>query len=355
LRVHFFYNRRFAPSNVNRRGTYSRPLRPDYTLIIIPSEITTSDWCEAERIAEEQGRIAYLHFDAKYRIETLVELFGNRDEDPDAEKQMSKTTGRFKRADLYKMHTYNEAIRRTVGSYVLYPGDDPKNTVGENRFERYHEVIPGVGAFAVKPGAAANDEPVGLPFLVGFIRDILSHQLSRFTQSYRVSYWTEATVREPESLYRTRLADFIWTLKPPKDTEILLGFVRNEAGARRCRETATFSCHGVEWKDRAARVPGDATDLQFDPFKADLLAVYTSNRTAPWLAEVKMVKLVSAAERAAETARPVGEMQAAYYYRFELQNFQDISSRDVRTLVEHLPGRTISKPLSDFALCDVVA
>jgi hypothetical protein len=353
LRVHFFYNRRFAPSNVNRSGTYSRPLRPDYTFIIIPSEITTPDWREAERLAEEQGRIAYLHFDAKYRIETLVQLFGNRDEDLDAEKQMSKTTGTFKRADLYKMHTYNEAIRRTVGSYVLYPGDDPKNTEGENRFERYHEVIPGVGAFALKPGAGTDDEPVGLPFLVGFIRDILSHQLSRFTQSYRVSYWTEATVREPKSLYRTKLADFIWTLKPPKDTEILLGFVRNEAEARRCRETATFFCHGVEWKDRAASVPGKATDLQLDPFRVKLLTVYTGNRTAPWLAEVKAVTLISAAERATEIGRPSVEMQAAYYYRFELQNFQDITSRNVRTLVEHRSGHPLSKPLSDFALCDV--
>ena len=29
----------------------------------------------------------------------------------------------YKRGDLLKMHTYNDAIRRTVGSYVLYPGD----------------------------------------------------------------------------------------------------------------------------------------------------------------------------------------------------------------------------------------
>jgi len=26
--------------------------------------------------------------------------------------------------------------------------------------------------------------------MVGFIDDILSHQFSRFTQSYRISYWT---------------------------------------------------------------------------------------------------------------------------------------------------------------------
>src|SRR5262249_7555428 len=151
--------------------------------------------------------------DAKYRIETVLQLFGGADEDFDAEKQMSKATGTFKRADLYKMHTYNEAIRRTVGSYVLYPGTDPMNIEGENRFERYHEIIPGVGAFAVKPGLTAFDEPVGVQLLVGFIRDVLSHQLSRFTQSYRISYWTESTVREPESAYATKEIDFPRTSK----------------------------------------------------------------------------------------------------------------------------------------------
>jgi hypothetical protein len=41
-----------------------------------------------------------------------------------------------------------------------------------------------------KARTAAGEKPAGLPFLVGFIDDILSHQLRRFTQSYRVSYWT---------------------------------------------------------------------------------------------------------------------------------------------------------------------
>ena len=37
---------------------------------------------------------------------------------------------------------------------------------------------------------------MGLPFLVTFLRDILNHQLSRCTRSYRISYWTEDTVKE---------------------------------------------------------------------------------------------------------------------------------------------------------------
>lgn len=354
LWVHFFYNRRFSASEVHQRGTYSRPLRPDYTLVIIPSGLPAANWRGAERLAEQAGTIAYLHFDAKYRIDTLVQLFGERevrDEELDAEKQASKTTGTFKRADLYKMHTYNEAIRRTVGSYVLYPGDDPKNVEGENRFERYHEIIPGVGAFALKPASTADEQPAGLQFLVDFIGDILSHQLSRFTQSHRISYWTESTVAEPASSYGNKRSDFLWTKKPPKDTQILLGFVRSETEAQQCRSAASFFCHGVEWKHWETMTAGASTDLEFDPFRSELLAVYNANKTAPWVAEVSEVKLVRAAERAAETGRPPNEMNAAYYYRFQLKNFQDVEPRNVAGLVKKRPGRPVAHSLSAFALC----
>ena len=43
-------------------------------------------------------------------------------EEVENDKQDS-VTNTYKRGDLLKMHTYNDAIRRTVGSYVLYPGD----------------------------------------------------------------------------------------------------------------------------------------------------------------------------------------------------------------------------------------
>jgi predicted component of viral defense system (DUF524 family) len=354
LRLHFFYNRRFSRSPVEKRGTYSRPLRPDYTLVMIPADILESDWRKAEQIAEEQGKIAYLHFDAKYRVENLLQLFGAPGDEVDTEKHASKTTGTFKRADLYKMHTYNEAIRRTVGSYVLYPGDDPKNVEGENRFERYREIIPGVGAFALKPAANPSEDPAGLTHVLEFVSDILAHQLSRFTQSYRFTYWTETTVRESLAEYGANVGDFVWARKPPKDTQVLLGFVRNEAEGDLCRSSGTFFCHAVEWADCAAMIAGAPTDLRFDPFKSDLLTVYTSNTSAGWLAEVGNVRLVTAAERASETGRPLNAMNAAYYYRFQLSAFQAASPRDVSGLVSRRPGKPVAKQLSEFAQCDVI-
>ena len=75
-------------------------------------------------------------------------------EEVEDDKQDS-LTNTYKRGDLLKMHTYNDAIRRTVGSYVLYPGDFDSKTKNYRLFE---EVLPGVGAFAIKPSIQTDSE-----------------------------------------------------------------------------------------------------------------------------------------------------------------------------------------------------
>ena len=140
----------------------------------------------------------------------------------------------MKNADLYKMHTYNEAIRRTVGSYVLYPGSDVRTDYqrhGDNRnvYRRYHEIIPGIGAFALKPKAGSDNVDVGgVECLRRFFYDFLVHQLSKFTQYYRCNYWTQSTIRRTTNRLTTAFGDFQFSAKPPQDTQILLGFVRDE-------------------------------------------------------------------------------------------------------------------------------
>ena len=357
LRVHFFYNRSFGGrKDVDQRGSYSRPFRPDFSLVIIPLEFDRTNWLQAELDAERAGQIAYLHFDAKYRGENLPGLFGAEEkEDDDHDDDRSAAVGSVKNPDLYKMHTYNEAIRRTIGSYVLYPGVAPEPEKANAQFIRYHEIVPGIGAFAIRP-VAGGGKPVGLPLLRDFVEEVLRHQLSRFTQSHRVSYWTETTVREPVETYGAKASDILWTRKPPKDTQVLLGYVRNELETEICKNTRTFFCHGVEWADEARTTPGDATDLQFDPFRSDLLTVYNSNVSAGWIAEVEKdgVRLVTAKERADETGRPLNAMKAAYYYRFQLGSIQEIRSRNVAALVAKRPARPVARFLSEFALCDPV-
>ena len=76
----------------------------------------------------QDGAVAFVHFDAKYRITDLTGLVGKDVGTEEAEREelneekAASTTNTYKRGDLLKMHTYNDAIRRTVGSYVLYPG-----------------------------------------------------------------------------------------------------------------------------------------------------------------------------------------------------------------------------------------
>jgi predicted component of viral defense system (DUF524 family) len=41
--------------------------------------------------------------------------------------------GIYKNADLLKMHAYKDAIRRTGGAYVLYPGD---KSINQERISR---------------------------------------------------------------------------------------------------------------------------------------------------------------------------------------------------------------------------
>jgi predicted component of viral defense system (DUF524 family) len=351
LRVHFFYNRSFGRKGIGERGSYSKTFRPDYTLVIIPEEFGQSEWHTAEQAAEQAGRIAYLHFDAKYRGENLRGIFGEADSETD-DPEENRAAGTVKNVDLYKMHTYNEAIRRTAGSYVLYPGDAAADgdRSAKSRFQRYHELVPGIGAFALRPRGDSK-RPDGLQAVVDFIKDILTHHLTQFSQSYRIDYWTESTVREDRVEYNIGSSALRLGNRPPKDTQVLLGFVRGEDAALDCRNTLTFFCHAVEWKPDGFGKPGEATDLQFDPFRSDFFVAYYRRQTAGWVAKVKETRLVTAEERATEIGRPLTDMRAAYYYRFQLEDIQEMHPHDVSGLVAARPGKPRACRASEFALC----
>ena len=332
LRIHFFYNRLFSRSKVDRRGTYSKGLRPDFTLVIIPGEIDESNWSKAEQRAESEGRIAYLHFDAKYRVEKLAEVFGEGEVESDSDKREAKATGTFKNADLYKMHTYSEAIRRTIGSYVLYPGDDPMNRTPNhggsfNRFERYHEIVPGIGAFAVKPSKeGAEEEPTGLPFLITFLRDILNHQLSRFTQSYRISYWTEDTVKEaPLESYGSDGKPH--TVATP-DALVVLGFMPKDLAAD-FEERKYFYCRAIE--------EDGPVDIDIAAAAGASLIGWTAphggDRTSfPWVATIQTCRLLPKERLEIEIGRKTST-ESPYYLYFTLSDIRPFNRLKLSELV----------------------
>jgi predicted component of viral defense system (DUF524 family) len=113
------YNRTFT-QKTDPQST-SVQLRPDYTLFV----------------PRGPGRGLHL-FDAKFKLRSLP---GTEDEDADE--------ATFQRADIYKMHTYRDAIPDARSVWALYPGT-------ETRFYRAHDAAPGeydgVGAVPARVG-----------------------------------------------------------------------------------------------------------------------------------------------------------------------------------------------------------
>jgi hypothetical protein len=142
--VCLYYNRSFS------RGvgytSYSLTLRPDYTVESFPA-LLNSTYLDCRGVAERDGDISYLHFDAKFRIDALSFISFN-----DADRRQNSASLGAKAEDVYKMHTYNEAIRGTAASVILFPGSISKSEGLTESYQKYVELIPGVGALAVKPG-----------------------------------------------------------------------------------------------------------------------------------------------------------------------------------------------------------
>lgn len=212
LKVQFSYNKSFSKnSKYPEGGSWSETFRPDYTLSVWPFGIK-------EEEAEQQELIVHIHFDAKYRIENLSSIFST-DEATEEEVIGNKTSP--KRIDIIKMHAYRDAIRRTAGAYIIYPGDRPIQKKG------FHELIPGLGAFTLNP--TPNDN--GVDTVKRFIVDVLHHFQNRATQRERYSYQTFAIHREPP-------VDYIHAPMPeaiganrgllPDDTIVLVGYYKDE-------------------------------------------------------------------------------------------------------------------------------
>lgn len=143
--VALYYNRSFSPGP--GYTSYSLTLRPDYTVETFPV-IYGASFEHCRTSAEKLGEITFIHFDAKFRIANLDLKRAGDYEGPDAPTHDDDA----KAEDVYKMHTYNEAIRGTAASVILFPGDRPAEGGLNQSFAKYRELIPGVGALAISPG-----------------------------------------------------------------------------------------------------------------------------------------------------------------------------------------------------------
>lgn len=172
LNARFAYNRRFeVTQDRHAGGSWTRRLHPDYTLTFWPEDLSEAD-------AERKELLVHVHFDAKYRVEDIEGLFGAEGAD-DADDEVE---GNYKRQDLLKMHAYRDAIKRSQGAYVLYPG----RANAAVKLKGFHEILPGLGAFGVAPDE--NGVAQGLKSLEKFLDEILTHLGNRTTAQERLSY-----------------------------------------------------------------------------------------------------------------------------------------------------------------------
>lgn len=212
LRVEVFFNRTFAARD-SRLGSWSQAMRPDCSVRIRPEGSTPS------RVPMQELEI-WLHFDAKYRVDDLLAQLTSTPGSDELAGESTTSSG-AKRDDLLKMHAYRDAISRTAGAYVLYPGSEIKDI---RRHPGFKEVLPGLGAFPLRPsseGLSSSSEA-----LDHFLSDVLAHVASQVTRDERHRFWT-ATVHRPgePTLTSSLTTDFLD--EPPADTDVLLGFVRN--------------------------------------------------------------------------------------------------------------------------------
>jgi predicted component of viral defense system (DUF524 family) len=222
LNIKFSYNRTFSGGkeyDLKVAGSWTKSLRPDYTLSIWPANIK-------ETKAEEQELIVHIHFDSKYKVDQFIIKL---DKDPDLEteekeleeEKTEERKGVYKNADLLKMHAYKDAIRRTGGAYILYPG-----TENQIPLRGFHEIIPGLGAFAIRP---AKDKS-GIKELGDFIDSVINHFLDRASQRENISSKAYQIYKESKvdsNILNEPMPEYIGSTKLiPDDNFVLVGYYK---------------------------------------------------------------------------------------------------------------------------------
>jgi hypothetical protein len=168
------------------------------------------------RIALENGLSGvedlWVHFDAKYRVEKLSEVFVDEGDD---------SSDTFLREDILKMHAYKDSIRSSGGAFVVFPGSGEVGD-GDLRPER-DELLPGVGAFRLVP--AEGGPPLGWEAIRAHLNNVLEHYASTATKDRRTRYWTDQAYQGELPAQTGRGSTFS---RPPADVQVLLGYVQQK-------------------------------------------------------------------------------------------------------------------------------
>lgn len=325
LSIRFSYNRTFSGvKDYPHAGSWTALMRPDYTLSFWPAGIT-----EAE--AEQQELITHIHFDAKYKIDHLNKFLEPSSAAALMQEKKENNKGIYKNADLLKMHAYKDAIRRTGGAYVLYPGHTALSRQG------FHEIIPGLGAFPVRP--SKTDDGTGA--LKAFILAIIDHFINRTSQREKLAYHTfdifkdkpgadnilQEPLPEPYGLNRDLL---------PDDSFVLIGYYK--------------SAEQLEWIQKHRlynfRTGSGAGALVLD--RATVSARYLLLHTAGQQHSGQLWKIVSKGPRIFSRqeleARDYPSPTQAHYLVIQLQPVTDPEFHALQWNFKNLPNYATGRP-----------
>jgi len=171
LDIEFQYNRRFGKSG---KGSWTMQMIPDYTISFRPKDMPIP-------LAEKLDLITYVHFDAKYKAKDIVEKLETAADEHDSEScnaaidnEEAKAERDAKRVDILKMHTYRDAIPRTAGAYILFPGTKEKD------YRYGDEILPGLGAFPLYPKDDMSEEEEPLRRFLASVAEYLCDRITRW-------------------------------------------------------------------------------------------------------------------------------------------------------------------------------
>ena len=237
LNITLYYNRTFSHTNdIYSSGSWTMNMRPDYTLSIWPGSMTEDE-------AEHEDAIVHIHFDAKYRLNRIIiedkELPfrpGEEELPEELQKEFQKEKEDreidiYKRGDLLKMHAYKDAIRRTGGAYVLYPGTEKKIKKG------FHEIIPGLGAFCIAPG----HEEEQIPALKRFLKDVVNHFMNRTSQREKVAIAEHEIYSSSPIPFYELFPEPYGTAVFPDAVKVIIGSYKNESHLKWIIEKGKYS------------------------------------------------------------------------------------------------------------------
>ncbi len=195
ISIDFYYNRTFKSNESSVDGSWSRDMKPDYSI----------KFSTKPALGTGSNEVIWIHLDAKYRIDNPTDIFGDDDFDHD---QI------YKRADLLVMHAYCDAVRKTEGAYIVYPGDQ------EAIYKRHNETLPSIGAFPLKPSEV--EVAIDGNSITKFLKSIVTHLADPNTANERARYWiaTSYGVKSGKKATDANVLSLLDT--PPADTQIII-------------------------------------------------------------------------------------------------------------------------------------